>query len=155
MTGTSGANFCIQVLGAHELFIVENIHHNPELQWDEKCDLDLACLQRKDELAHAHPLVKADSWRCSCLALGQLEAPVTSLNTPCTEVQGTLPRHHLPSSLDESQQTRRVWAFDGFDLQPGHPGGSAASYATRRILEDSALAIRISNLQPPFRFKEV
>lgn len=25
------------VLGAHELFIVENIHHNPELQWDEKC----------------------------------------------------------------------------------------------------------------------
>ncbi|CAE7547877.1 NAMPT [Symbiodinium sp. CCMP2592] len=25
------------VLGAHELFIVENIHHNAELQWDEKC----------------------------------------------------------------------------------------------------------------------
>ncbi|CAE7208815.1 NAMPT [Symbiodinium natans] len=25
------------VLGAHELFIVENIHHNPELRWDDKC----------------------------------------------------------------------------------------------------------------------
>ena len=41
----------MQVLGAHELFIVENIHHNPELQWDEKCDLDLpSLLQCKDEL---------------------------------------------------------------------------------------------------------
>ena len=34
----------MQVLGAHELFIVENIHHNPELRWDDKCSSDYACL---------------------------------------------------------------------------------------------------------------